>query len=73
MTCPKCGAATDCAEPNGFHVERYGGGRFTSVAWCLHRCEAEKEVARIKLVGRWNGMPPRVTVGRDLNERGGGA
>lgn len=45
----------------GFYVEKFGGGRYTTVAWFLTKQEAEKERTRILMVGAWSGMPPRVT------------
>lgn len=44
----------------GFYVETWGGGRYTSIAWYIDRLEAEKHVARLKMLGMWAGMPPRV-------------
>lgn len=45
---------------NGFHVETYGGGRYTSIAWFYKLEEARAEVNRIKMIGAWSGMPPRI-------------
>lgn len=46
---------------NGYYVETFGGGRYTSIAWYPTLAEAEKEVARILMIGAWSGMPPRIT------------
>lgn len=45
----------------GYYVETYGGGRFTSIAWCATYDQALKEVERIRMVGAWSGMPPKIT------------
>jgi len=45
---------------SGYCVMKWGGGRYTSVAWYLRRDEAEAEVARILRAGAWSGMPPKV-------------
>lgn len=44
----------------GFYVMKWGGGRYTSVAWYATREEAEREVARIEMTGAWSGRPPKV-------------
>lgn len=50
---------------NGWHVETYGGGRYTAVAWYALRDHAERDAAR----RQWRGMPPRVTPGRDMTPK----
>lgn len=45
---------------HGFYVMTWGGGRYTSVSWHSTREEADREVARLILVGSWRGMPPKV-------------
>lgn len=52
----------------GWHVETFGGGRYTAVAWFLLREDAEREVARRLMIGAWSGMPPRVTPGRERSD-----
>jgi nitrogen regulatory protein PII-like uncharacterized protein len=42
----------------GFYVMKYGGERYTSVAWFKLRSDAESEVKRIRDAGSWRGMPP---------------
>lgn len=43
----------------GWYVMGYcGDGRYVSKAWYKTRAEAEAEVARIRMVGAWRGMPP---------------
>jgi hypothetical protein len=49
----------------GFYVMKYGGGRYTSVAWYGKKIDAEKEVARILLVNAWAGMPPKIEPDRE--------
>ncbi len=44
----------------GYHVMRYGGGRYTAVGWYLTHEAAQGEVDRIILCGAWSGMPPKV-------------
>jgi hypothetical protein len=44
----------------GYYVMKYGGGRYTSVGFYGTKAEADREVARIKLVGAWHGMPPKI-------------
>jgi len=46
--------------PGGYHVESWGGDRFTSVAWFRRLHEAEAELARLVLRGHWAGRPPRI-------------
>lgn len=46
------------------YVMTYGGGRYTSVAWFKTQAEAQKECERIKRVGAWSGMPPKVEADR---------
>lgn len=55
-------------DKNGYHVETYGGGKHTSIAWYKDKGSAEKHVKKIKDSGGWRGMPPRVTPGRDLSQ-----
>ena len=50
------------------YVMTYGGGRYTSVAWFKTETEAQKECDRIKRVGSWSGMPPKVDCS-DLKEK----
>lgn len=45
----------------GWHVEKYGGGRYTSVAWYAKAADANEHVTKLRLSGQWSGMPPRVT------------
>jgi hypothetical protein len=42
------------------YVMKYGGGRYTSVAWYPTHAEAQAECDRIKRAGSWSGMPPKV-------------
>lgn len=44
----------------GYYVMKWGGGRYTSVAWYATKVEAQKEVDHIKMVGAWRGMPPKI-------------
>lgn len=44
----------------GYYVLKYGGGRYTSVAWYPLKTQAEAEARRIKLLGAWSGMPPKI-------------
>lgn len=46
------------------YVMTYGGGRYGSVAWFKTQAEAQKECDRIKRVGAWSGMPPKVEADR---------
>lgn len=50
-------------EKRGWHVETYGGGRFTSVAWYSRAAEANLHCTKLRMSGMWSGMPPRVTPG----------
>lgn len=47
----------------GWHVETFGGGRYTSVAWYANASEANEHCMKLRMSGRWSGMPPRVTAG----------
>lgn len=49
-------------DANGWHVETYGGGRYTAVAWYKHKIDADADAQK----RHWHGMPPRVTPGRDM-------
>ncbi len=42
------------------YAMKYGGGRYTSVAWYPTHAEAQAECDRIKRAGSWSGMPPKV-------------
>lgn len=44
----------------GYYVMKWGGGRYTSVAWFPTKADAQREVDRIKMVGAWSGMPPKI-------------
>jgi len=44
----------------GYYVMKWGGGRYTSVAWYASRVDAQREVDRIVLVGAWSGKVPYV-------------
>jgi hypothetical protein len=63
-----CPSMPKMATGNGFHVETYGGGQYTSVAWYKDEEDAKKHVKDLTDTGRWNGMPPRITPGRQLTE-----
>jgi len=54
-------------DANGHHVETYGGGRYTSVAWYKKKADADAEAKRRHTSGSWSGMPPRVVPGRKIN------
>lgn len=58
-------------DDEGYYVEIYGGGRYGTVAHYATKKEAEEHVEKIKMSGRWSGMPPRVTkskpLGRPMN------
>ena len=45
---------------HGYYVMKWGGGRYQSIAWYVRKEDAQKEVDRIKMVGAWSGMPPKV-------------
>lgn len=45
---------------SGWFVMKFGGGRYTSVAWFAQKENAENEVKRIVTVGCWSGMPPKI-------------
>lgn len=47
----------------GYHVETYGGGRYTAIAWFPSRKLAERERQQILLRNAWSGMPPRIVKG----------
>ena len=47
----------------GYHVETYGGGKYTSIAWFADSASAYRERLRMISAGAWFGMPPRVTKG----------
>ncbi len=51
-------------DANGHHVETWGGGRYTSVAWYKKKEDADKDAK----ARDWRGRPPRVTPGRNLRE-----
>lgn len=59
----------------GYHVMTWGGGRYTSIGWFATRQEAEREVARIKMSGRWSSMPPKIEAaeGRQYTREGSGS
>lgn len=59
-TLRQCMADDDGA---GYHVETYGGGVFTAVAWYASKPDAMRERERILAAGAWRGMPPRVVAG----------
>jgi hypothetical protein len=42
------------------YVMKYGGGRYTSVAWYPTHAEAQKHCDQLIRNGQWSGMPPRV-------------
>lgn len=48
------------SENKGFYVMTFGGGQYQSVAWYSEKDKADKHVARIKAMGSWSGMPPKV-------------
>lgn len=53
---------------SGYHVESWGGGRFTAIAWFASRGEALRERESMIARGAWSGMLPRVVAG--TRERG---
>lgn len=55
-------------EGSGYHVETWGGGRFTAIAWFATRGEAMRYRESMITRGAWCGMPPRVVAG--TRERG---
>ena len=55
---------------SGYHVETWGGGRFTAIAWFASRGEAMRERGSMIARGAWFGMLPRVVAG--TRERGKG-
>ena len=44
----------------GYYVMKYGGGRYTSVAWYPTKAEAQKEVDHIMMIGAWSGKEPKI-------------
>jgi len=53
-------AATMKQIVDGYHVMKWLGGRYGSIAWFHNQTEANKEVQRILMLGAWSGMPPTV-------------
>lgn len=48
----------------GYYVMKWGGGKYTSVAWYAKKSEAEKELGRIIALGAWSGMPPKIELAK---------
>lgn len=63
-TCNCCFPARWPRGRDGFYVEKYGGGRFTSVAWFSNYDDAAKEQRRLLDAGAWSGRPPRIVNSR---------
>ena len=53
-------------DANGFHVMTWGGGRYNSISWHKDEAAAHAEVRRLKSLGAWSGMPPKIEAGRHL-------
>lgn len=50
--------AKDKRSVDGYYVCTWGGDTYTSVAWYKTRAEAEEDIRKRMLAGRWSGMRP---------------
>jgi hypothetical protein len=60
---PACACCLPDKIEGGWHVETYGGGVWTSVAWYSRAADAQAHRTKLIMSGRYAGMQPRVTPG----------